>query len=122
MSFAISPDGQSVAAIGPDQNGQLYPINGGKPHPIDGLKMGEVPITWSQDGRSLYTYHPGELPARVYRLELSSGQRTVRKELMPIDPAGIETIGPVLLSPDGKTFVYGFHRMLADLYLVEGLK
>ncbi|MFZ3211620.1 MAG: protein kinase, partial [Terriglobales bacterium] len=122
MAFAISPDGQSVAAIGPDQNGQLYPIHGGGPRPINGLKASEVPITWSQDGRSLYTYHPGELPARVYRIEVSTGQRTVWKELMPIDPAGIETIGPILLSPDGKTCVYGFHRMLADLYLVEGLK
>jgi len=122
MAFAVSPDGQSVAAIGPDQSGQLYPVHGGDARPIKGLKAGEVPITWSQDGRSLYAYHPGELPVRVYQVDVVSGQRTVRKELMPIDPAGIESISPILLSPDGKTYVYGFHRMLADLYLVEGLR
>ena len=122
MAFAVSPDGQSVAAIGPDQSGQLYPVRGGDARPIKGLNSGEVPITWSQDGRSLYTYHPGELPVRVYQVDVASGQRTVRKELMPIDPAGIESLSPILLSPDGKTYVYGFHRMLADLYLVEGLK
>ena len=28
----------------------------------------------------------------------------------------------ILITPDGKTYVYGFHRTLGDLYLVEGLK
>ena len=44
------------------------------------------------------------------------------QQLMPGDPAGVETIGPILLTPDGKTCVYGYHRTLSDLYLVEGLK
>jgi hypothetical protein len=38
------------------------------------------------------------------------------------DPAGVETIGPILLTPDGKTCVYGYQRTLSDLYLVEGLQ
>jgi hypothetical protein len=42
--------------------------------------------------------------------------------LMPSDPAGVETIGPVLITPDGKACVYGYHRTLSDLYMVEGLK
>jgi hypothetical protein len=58
----------------------------------------------------------------VYRLNPATGQRTPWKELMPADPAGVATIGPILITPDGKTYVYGFHRTLADLYLVEGLK
>ena len=27
-----------------------------------------------------------------------------------------------MMTPDGKSYVYGFHRTLGDLYLVEGLK
>src|SRR5262249_35764856 len=75
-AFAISPDSQFVAGIGPDQNGYLYPVNGGEPKPIAGLKPGELPITWSSDSRSLYIYQPGELPAGVFQLNLQSGQRT----------------------------------------------
>jgi hypothetical protein len=41
---------------------------------------------------------------------------------MPSDPAGVERIGPIRMTPDGKTYVYGYHRTLADLYLVDGLK
>ncbi len=121
-AFIISPDSQWVVGIGPDQKGYLYPIAGGEPRAIAGLKPGEQPITFSSDGRSLYIYQPGELPARVDRLDLQTGQRTLWKQLMPSDPAGVENIGPILLTPDAKNCVYGYHRMLADLYLVEGLK
>jgi serine/threonine protein kinase/dipeptidyl aminopeptidase/acylaminoacyl peptidase len=121
-AFVISPDSQWVAGIGPDQKGYLFPVAGGEPRPIPGLNPGEQPITFSSDSRSLYVYQPGELPALVNRLDLQTGQRTLWKQLMPSDPAGVETIGPILMTPDAKTCVFGYHRMLADLYLVEGLK
>ena len=121
-AFAISPDSAWIAGIGPDQKGYLFPAAGGEPKLIAGLNPGEEPITFSSDGRSLYVYQPGELPAQVYRLDLQGGQRTLWKQLMPSDPAGVENIGPILLTPDAKTCVFGYHRMLADLYLVEGLK
>ena len=121
-AFVISPDSQFVAGIGPDHKGYLYPVAGGDPRPIPGLQAGEQPITFSSDGHSLYIYQPGELPARVDRLDIQTGKRTLWKELMPTDPAGVENIGPILITPDAKTCVFGYHRMLADLYLVEGLK
>jgi eukaryotic-like serine/threonine-protein kinase len=121
-AFVISPDAKWVAGIGPDHKGYLYPVAGGDPQPIPGLNPGEQPITWSADGQSLYIYQPGELPARVDRLEIRTGKRTLWKQLMPTDPAGVENIGPILMTPDAKTCVFGYHRMLADLYLVEGLK
>ena len=121
-TFVISPDSQQVAAIGPDQKGYLYPVGGGDSRVLAGLNPGEQPITFSSDGSSIYIYQPGELPASVYRLDVHTGERTLWKQLMPSDPAGVETIGPILMTPDAKTCVFGYHRMLADLYLVEGLK
>ena len=44
------------------------------------------------------------------------------KQIVPVDTTGVSTIGPIQTTPDGKTYVYGFHRTLGDLYLVEGLK
>jgi eukaryotic-like serine/threonine-protein kinase len=121
-AFVISPDSQWVAGIGPDEKGYLFPVAGGDPRPIPGLNTGEQAITFSADSHSLYVYQPGELPARVDRLDLQTGKRTLWKELIPSDPAGVETIGPIIMTPDAKTCVFGYHRMLADLYLVEGLK
>jgi eukaryotic-like serine/threonine-protein kinase len=121
-AFFVSPDSQSIAGIGPDRKGYLYPVGGGEPRIISGLNPGEQPITWSSDGRSLYIYQPGELPASVYHLDINTGKRTLWKQLLPSDPAGVETIGPILMTPDAQTCIFGYHRMLADLYLVEGLK
>ncbi|HEX6880908.1 MAG TPA: protein kinase [Terriglobales bacterium] len=121
-SFTISPDSSLVATTDADRNGFLYPVSGGSVKPISGFRNGERVITFSSDGGSIYVYHPGELPARVYRVDLRTGQRTLWKELMPSDPAGVETIGPILMTPDAKTCVYGYQRTLSDLYLVDGLK
>ena len=121
-AFVISPDSQMIAGIGPDQKGYLFPTAGGEPQAIPGFISGEQPITFSSDNHSLYVYQPGELPARVDKLDLQTGKRSLWKQLMPSDPAGVETIGPILITPDAKTCIFGYHRMLADLYLVEGLK
>jgi hypothetical protein len=62
------------------------------------------------------------MPAAVYRLEVATGQRSLWKKLRPADPAGVEFIGPILVTPDATTYVYGYRRQLTDLYLVQGLK
>lgn len=99
----------------------MYSEDGDRPEAIPGFVAGEQPITFSNDGW-LYVYQPGELPARVFQIDLKTGHRTLWKQLMPSDPAGVVTIGPILLTPDATTCVYGYHRTLSDLYLVEGLK
>jgi serine/threonine protein kinase/Tol biopolymer transport system component len=121
-AFALSPDDKMVAGVGPDQKGYFYSLNGGEPRPIPGFTAGEEPINWSQDSRQLFIFQPGEMPARVSRLDVATGQKTPWRQLLPSDPAGVEHIGPILLTPDGKTCVYGYHRTLSDLYFVEGLK
>src|SRR6516225_3545341 len=121
-AFAISPDGHSVAAVGPDQKAYLYPVAGGQPRPIPGFSPGDEPIRWSDDSDPLFVSPSGEMPAGIYRLNVTTGERTLLKQLMPSDPAGVENIGPILITPDGKTCVYGYHRALSDLYSVEGLR
>ena len=121
-AFAVSPDGQSVVGIGPDEKGYFYSTTGGEPRIVNGLEPGDIPIIWNRDGKSIYLYRTGEVPAKVYQLDLPTGKKTIRKQIDPVDPTGVSTIGPIQTTPDGKTFVYGFHRTLGDLYLVEGLK
>jgi eukaryotic-like serine/threonine-protein kinase len=122
QAFSLSPDGSQVAAIGPDGLAYLYPVGGVPPKPVPGFQAGEQPIEWSADGKSIYTYRPGEFPAKVVNLDLASGKRIGWRSLAPADPAGVSQIGPILITPDGKSYIYGYHRTLSDLYLVEGLK
>ncbi len=118
----LSPDGKWAAAIGPDQRGYLYPVAGGEPRSIPGFTAEDAPIGWSTDGRKLYMYRYGEFPTKVYLLDIENNQKKLVKQLMPRDPAGVNIIFPILVTPDGKSYVYGYRRILSDLYVVEGLK
>ena len=118
----ITPDGRSVAARSPEQRILLYPIEPGEPQAIPGISPEDVPIRWTADGRSLYVLGPGDLPAKIYIVDVSSGRRTLWKELTPPDPAGVLTIGPIFITPDGKSYAYSYRRTLEDLYLAEGLR
>ncbi len=122
LVLVLSPDGQQVVGVGPDEKAYFYPVAGGEPRSVPGIEVGEQPIQWSDDAKAIYFYKPGDLPAKVYRLDLSTGHKTLWKELMPSDSAGVSRIGPILITPDGKSCLYGYHRILSDLYLVEGLK
>ena len=122
LVLVLSPDGQQVISVGADQKAYSYPVSGGDPRVIQGVEPGEQPIQWSADGKELYLFKPGDLPAKVYRLDLSSGRRSLWKELIPSDAAGVSRLGPIVITPDGKSCLYGYHRILSDLYLVEGLK
>jgi eukaryotic-like serine/threonine-protein kinase len=118
----VSPDGKFVAAMGPDSSFALYALDGSGSHPIPGLEPGEVPSAFAADGSSLYVYRPGELPAKVYRLNLATGRKQLWKELMPPDPAGVYFIRPPHFSQDGDAYAYSYARLLSDLYVMDGIK
>lgn len=58
----------------------------------------------------------------MYRLDLATGRRELRRELMPPDPAGVLMIRPPHISSDGKSYAYSYRRTLSELFLADGLK
>ena len=119
--FAISPDGTSVAAIGSDRRGVLFRIDGGASRPIPGIAEGEFPLRFAEDGRSLFVWKR-DLPVLVHHVDLETGRRQLWKELMPVDPGGVERISNVVITPDAKSYAYTYSRLLSDLFVVEGLE
>jgi Tol biopolymer transport system component len=118
----VSPDGQYLVAT-TDVQSWLYPVAGGEPRPLAGVGAIEIPIRWSADGRSLYVMTPFfVVPARVHRVDVSTGRRTLWKELGPADLAGVRAIFPATITADGRWYAYTYASRLSNLYLVEGLK
>jgi len=120
--FAISSDASRLAAVGPDHKMAIFSLNGGTSRPVPGALEGEYPLRFSDDGRSLYVWKRGDVPARISRIEIETGKREVWKDLLPVDPAGVERISNVLVTADGKGYAYCYARLLSDLFIVEGLK
>jgi hypothetical protein len=114
----ITPDGRFVLGRAPDRNFYLYPTSDGQPLPVPVLKTGDVPTRFASDGRSLFVATFGKIPAMLYKVDLKTGARTLWREAMPADPAGLINVGPILVTPDGATTVYSYTRLLSDLYVM----
>ena len=100
-----------------------YPIEGGDPLPLMGLVPGDTPVRWSADGRSIWVLG-GALPTiQVFELDVATGRRTLWREIATVDPAGfVRDFLRLLISADGKSYVYGYLRTLSDLYIADGVK
>ena len=118
----ISPDGHVVVAFDSELKALLLPTGGGEPRTLPGLLPGEVPIQWTSDGRSLYVFRTGELPAHLFKIDIATGHRTPWKNVAPADRTGVNGIQTVRITPDGRSYVYSYYSALSDLYIVEGLK
>ena len=117
-----SPDGKWIAAREiASKQGRLYPLDGGEPHSIPGLSPGEN-FAWTSDPAFMYVNQSKQLPVKIYRLNIVTGQRQLFKEVNPADVTGLYDVGHVIMSADGRSYIYGFTRLLSDLYLVKGLQ
>ncbi len=121
-SHSLSPDGRLLTATGGELGLALYPVDGGEPRAAPGALVTDVPIAWTDGGRSLLVRTPGELPALVHRLDLQTGLRDPWKELMPLDPSGVLEILGVVTTPDRRFYAYTYLRLLTELYVLEGLE
>jgi eukaryotic-like serine/threonine-protein kinase len=119
--IALSPDGKLIASEGPDKRVRLYPVDGGSPRLVPGVLVHEQPVQFSTDGRSLYLYEQNDVPTKVHRVDLETGQRELWKELAPPDRTAVIRISRVVMTPDARTYAYSFARFPATLFVAEGL-
>ncbi len=63
-----------------------------------------------------------EVPARVERLDLSTGKRALVRELAPASRAGVLDVRYVACSQDERSYAYTFNRLRCRLSSVTGVK
>jgi eukaryotic-like serine/threonine-protein kinase len=117
----ISPDGKQVAARDPQGKISVYPVGGGEPIAVTHTEPGEEPVQWTPDGKSILV-GKREVPARVFVVNLASGERRLMQSFMPADPTGLFGNSSPTFSSDLKKYVYSYQRITSDLYIVDGLK
>ncbi len=119
----VSPDGAWIAGYGDwSEDVFLIPVAGGEPRTIPHSKELEI-LQWSPDGKTLYASVGGSIPAQVVRVDVATGRREPWKSLGPTDLSGVIEISQACVTPDGKSYAYGYGRAAtSDLYVIEGLK
>jgi Tol biopolymer transport system component len=116
-----SPDGRQILA-GDGAKLALYFASGAAPHPIPGLDPGFKTLQWSDDNSAVYGYISGQIPAKVYKVNLMSGHKTFVQDLQPETNSGLVSIAPVVVSRDGSRFAFSYYQVYSVLYEISGLK
>lgn len=122
VAFLVSPDGRYVTAQGIGPAVVLCSVDRGVIEQIPGIEPGDQAAQWSADNSALYVYRSGEMPARIFRLDIHSGKRTLVRELQPSERAGVISIAPIIMSPDASRFAYSYYQNLSTLYVISGLR
>ena len=119
VPFSLSPDGRVLICYRIGSGSELYEVDGGSGRAVPGLR-GNLPIKWCADGRCLFVRTTDINPVKVYRLTLSTGHLELWKELS-IPDVGNQGMD-VFPTADGKSYVYGYTRYFADLFIADGLR
>lgn len=120
-SLSVAPDGSSIVAVGEGTRIKLYPTQGGPPRELSSSEPGDRPGGWTKDGRALWVFRRGELPACVHRIDLTTGERRLWKCLTPHDAAGVRSITDFRITSDGNSYAYSYRRVLSDLYVMKNV-
>ena len=86
----VSSDGKSVVLLDAAGMPGLWPIDGGDPLPIPGLRPDDQIASFAEGDAELFVAGPS-VPVKIERLALATGRRTPWLEISPTDAAGLET-------------------------------
>ena len=122
LEYQVLPDGRSASVVTSDMEHRAYSIDGSDSRAIPHLGRTDRIVSWFPDMKSLLCYRTNELPARLVRLDLETGERTPWRDLTPPDPTGIYRVGRLRSSHDHTSYAYTYYMQLVDLHVVTGLR
>src|SRR5581483_4068716 len=121
-SLVTSPDGKYIAGWGRQGELDIFPVQGGPPHVITRVDGNYGLLQWSADGSALFLTGPGEVPVKIYRLDVPTARMREVRELSPSTRAGVVSINPVVVNRTATKFLYSYFQELSDLYVISGLQ
>jgi eukaryotic-like serine/threonine-protein kinase len=117
----ISPDGRSVAVAGLDGKIVLYRLDEGTPRSVPKLADGFAPLRWCPDN-SLMAYHGGDVPVKILRVDVKTGEQTLWKQVAPANRTGLSGISNIRVGADCQSSAYSAFYQLSELWIVDGLR
>jgi Tol biopolymer transport system component len=120
----LSPDAKTLLARTPQGDWWVFMLDGTRePQRVAALTGDDRVTGWDADGRSVLVFRSlVSEPARVERLELATGRRTLVRVLTPPDTGGITAITGVIVSRDGTSYAYSVNQFKSQLFMVEGAR
>lgn len=121
-NFLASSDGQSLLI---EQNGVpvIFSLQTNSAKPITVFHDQEEAIAWTSDPHSVFTQEPTPTGVKIYKVNLESGSHELWQEVKPRDQVGLRRIvEPTAITPDGRSMVYIYANVTAQLYTSDTLR
>lgn len=116
----LTPDGKAV--VGKSEGvWRIYPIVGGEPVSLRGVKDGEALAGWTDNGLSVFAYDLMQVPSTLYKVDPANGARVEFGRIGPADTAGVLGI-EIHVTPDGQKTAFWVVENFRVLTLAEGLR
>ena len=126
QSWVASPDGERFAYLASDGRLRIAPVSSGEVKTGSGSYSSRDRLAGPvEPGRPIpvHLQPGGSRPVRSAGRLRPAARRTLRRTLMPADPAGVDSVGGFCLSRDGLSYAYTYIRVLrSDLFVVEGVQ
>jgi hypothetical protein len=100
----------------------LFNLEAQNLQPISGIEPNDAIHKWSKDDAALMVTDATPAQARVFRVEVATGKRTLLQKVELNERAGSSELIRLWYAEDSKTYVYNTRRVLGSLYVVEGLE
>lgn len=120
--IAVAKDGKRIAGRNGSGEAVVFDRETQKIQVIPGVEAKEILQTWTEDGQALLVASATPWEARMYRVEVATGKRTLLQTLEPREKAGSRLPLRLAYAERSKTYVYSTVRDLETLYVVEGLE
>ena len=121
-SVAVSPDGAHALGRGADGVLALFPLDGGVPRSFPELDNSWRPGGWAGDSKSFFAHQGGIIPAQVFRVDASTGNKEPWMEIMPVERSGVSGINTVAFAPDGERYAISYSRITSGLFHARGMR
>jgi hypothetical protein len=123
VAAAITPDGQAVLALDRDREWRWYRVDGSASRLAAGMTAQDRPdrynvAGWSDDGKELFLRMGGGVPARIDRLDIVTGRRSLLAEVGPADRTGLFSLTPSSVTKNGGQYSYSYAKRLSTLFVV----
>jgi serine/threonine protein kinase/Tol biopolymer transport system component len=122
LGAAVGKDGKQIAGHNGSGEAVVFNLDTQKLQPIPGVEPAERITKWTEDGEALLVSSETPWDAKMYRVDVATGKRTLLQTAEPSETAGETTHVWMSYSEGSKAYAYGTKRDLSILYVVEGLE
>ena len=122
VSFHVSHDGQRAALRDVEGRVRIVELADGSNRLVPGLDTDTVSAGFAGDSRYLYVWRRSEIPARVRRIQVDTGESEPWVEIQPVVRGGVSGINALRFSADGERYAYCYVAIDSTLFLARGLR